>query len=455
MIIILFFLIFIFSFFISTNKKSINYFLIFRIFLTEFFLAYAFIKIEFLSKILLKIVDIFNVLKEATNEGTRFVFGYLSGTNLPFNALNEQNLFIFAFQTIPVIIVIGALSNALFHMNILQKLIKLFAIIFEKTFGINKVMAAIAGMKIFTGHTDCPVVLSNFLNAMSNSNLCFLCVSGFTVASPGILLLYASIIHTNDAMFHMIIATILGIFSSLLLTLIVFPESAKNINKNSGNEKNNLKKNEQNHKQNEIKNDDQNSIFQIKSKYNNVLDAIADGAYISSKVCMKIIIISLTSVSLIHIINVLLANFCNFFFFIFNDLMNFQGIFNFLQNVTFEKILSIFLYPIIYLFDLRPENTAIISQLIGLKLVTNEIVAYLKYASYGDLLTGHKDYLVSIYTIFGFANLSSFLIVSETLKKLLIEKKFIILSKCLYKCMLISILASLLSGSIVCVLFSL
>lgn len=76
-------------------------------------------------------------LAAATAQGTRFVFGYLAGGDQPYAVANEGALFTFAFNVLPLILVISALSALLWHWKILKWLIRGFGFLFQRTMGLG------------------------------------------------------------------------------------------------------------------------------------------------------------------------------------------------------------------------------------------------------------------------------------------------------------------------------
>src|SRR5512145_792630 len=67
-----------------------------------------------------------SLLEESTKAGTSFVFGYLGGGPLPFDEKSPGGSFIFAFQALPVVLVVSALSSLLFYWRILPAVVRIF-----------------------------------------------------------------------------------------------------------------------------------------------------------------------------------------------------------------------------------------------------------------------------------------------------------------------------------------
>jgi len=109
----------------SQNRTSINYRYIFVAIIFQIILAFALLKIPFIVQIFAYLSDGVSSLQAATQEGAEFVFGYLSNSsNSPFEASGTGNSMIFAFQILPLIIVISSLSALLWFWNILPLIIR-------------------------------------------------------------------------------------------------------------------------------------------------------------------------------------------------------------------------------------------------------------------------------------------------------------------------------------------
>jgi CNT family concentrative nucleoside transporter len=97
-----------------------------------------------------------NGLATATREGTRFVFGYLGGGPQPYAIADKNALFVFAFEVLPLILVISALSALLWHWRILRWVIRGFGVVFQRTMGLGGASALAVAANIFLGTVEAP-----------------------------------------------------------------------------------------------------------------------------------------------------------------------------------------------------------------------------------------------------------------------------------------------------------
>ena len=110
-------------------------------------------------------------LAAATAQGTQFVFGYMGGGAQPYVVANNGALFVFAFQVLPLILVISALSALLWHWKILVWITQLFGVVFEKTMGLRGPPALATAATVFMGQVEGPIFIRSYLPSLSRSEL--------------------------------------------------------------------------------------------------------------------------------------------------------------------------------------------------------------------------------------------------------------------------------------------
>src|SRR5262245_14047214 len=77
-----------------------------------------------------------NALQSATGVGMRLVFGYVAGGPAPFDTVRPQNSFILAFQALPLILLISALSKLLYHWGVLQRVVLAIGWVLQRSLGV-------------------------------------------------------------------------------------------------------------------------------------------------------------------------------------------------------------------------------------------------------------------------------------------------------------------------------
>jgi len=112
---------------LSENRKNIDARAIAGCLALQIGLAFFLLTIPIFKDFLLYLNKAAQALQESTNAGTSFVFGYLGGGKTPFKVSDGSNIFILAFQALPLVLVISALSSVLFYWRILPAIVKALA----------------------------------------------------------------------------------------------------------------------------------------------------------------------------------------------------------------------------------------------------------------------------------------------------------------------------------------
>lgn len=107
-------------------------------------------------------------LIDFTNQGTAFVFGSLFDT---------ENAFVFVLNVLPVIIFLGAIIGALFHLRVLQWFVEILGTAINNVMGTSKVESVFASTVIFLGQSEAPLVIKPWLGKLTRSEL-FACMTG-------------------------------------------------------------------------------------------------------------------------------------------------------------------------------------------------------------------------------------------------------------------------------------
>ncbi|MBF0590399.1 MAG: nucleoside:proton symporter, partial [Magnetococcales bacterium] len=177
------------------------------------------------NDLFLKLNYLVLALQEATKAGTSFVFGYLGGAPLPFSESFPGGSFIFAFQALPLILVMSALSSLLFYWRILPLLVQGIARLLQKSMGIGGALGLGVSANIFAGMIEAPLLIRPYLNQLHRSELFALMTTGMATVAGTVLALYASILGSliPDALGHLIAASVISAPAALSIALVMSP----------------------------------------------------------------------------------------------------------------------------------------------------------------------------------------------------------------------------------------
>src|SRR5262245_6171669 len=158
-----------------------------------------------------------NQLLEFSFAGSQVVFGPILG------AKGGGSLgFIFAFQVLPTIIFIAALFAVLYHLGIMQVVVKAFARVMTGLMGASGAESLNVAASIFMGQTEAPLTIRPFLNKMTRSERMCVMTSGMAHISGGIMGAY--IAYGIEAK-HLLAAVIMTAPGTILLAKMFVPET--------------------------------------------------------------------------------------------------------------------------------------------------------------------------------------------------------------------------------------
>ena len=396
-----------FCWLISEDRKSVNYKQAFSNLLMQGVVAAILLHIPFARKLIGFISDSVIALKSATLEGTKFVFGYLGGGDVPFDP--KGTTFIFAFQTLPMVIVISALSMLLFHLRILPIMVKGISWVMKKAMGIGGALGVCSGAKIFLGQTEAPLLIKPYLKNMSRSELFTIMCMGFATTSIIIIGLYAMILQkvVPYSTVHLLTASIISVLGAITLSRIVVPDSSGPTE----------------------------GKMVLPYKFTGSMDAISKGTGDGIRLFFNIIAMLIVFVSLVSMGNRFLGLFPEF-----------MG-----EPITLQRCLGVVMSPVAWLMGIPWQEAGAAGSLLGVKTILNEFYAFTQLSTLNDTALSVHSRTVMTYALCGFANISSMGIMIGGLGSIVPEKRNDVLSLS-FKALMVGTLASCLSGAVVGIL---
>ena len=353
----------------SQNRSSINYKHIIAAIFLQITLAFALLKIPFIVQIFAYLSEGVTALQAATQEGAQFVFGYLSNSSTsPFESSGTGNAMIFAFQILPLIIVISSLSALLWFWNILPLIIRAISKLFEKLFNIGGPIGLGATANIIMGQVEAPLLVRPYLSKMSEKELLILMTAGMSTVSGSIMIALISMLAPQfpdiNLIQHLVSASILSIPAAIMYANIMIPSS-------------------------EVTNFDGNSVPKV---YDSSMDAITRGTRDGLDICLNVGAILIAFIALVSLLNSLLG-----------ILGSWIGI----SDLSLQLILGFIFFPIVWLMGVPLSETLASAELLGLKTALNEFVAYGALANIEPGALSERSKLITLYALCGFANFSS------------------------------------------------
>jgi len=407
------------AYLMSNNKKKIDWKTIIIGLSSQFIIAVAVLKVEFVRIIFEKIGQGFLAIVTFTNQGSRILFGDLADSS----KYGE----IFVFQVLPVIIFFSALTSVLYYYRIIQKTVSGLAWMMTKFLNISgQESLAVAG-NIFLGQTEAPLLVKGYLNKMNKSEYFLLMTGGMATVAGSVLAAYIGFLGGDDPIQrievakNLIIASVMAAPGAIVISKLMFPQTEK-VDKNI-----------------EISSDVTGT---------NLLSAINNGTRDGIKMAVNVGAMLLVFLALIALVNG-----------IFYQTAEVFGLNNWIQQNTIyeafslELILGYLFAPLMWLIGVATEDITLMGQLLGVKLAASEFVAYIELASLKDIgsalhLTYQKSVIMATIMLCGFANFASIGIQIGGIG-ILAPGKSKLLTEIGFKAMIAGTLVSLLSATFV------
>jgi concentrative nucleoside transporter, CNT family len=346
-------------------------------------------------------------LELATEEGTKFVFGYLAGGAQPYPVQDELALFTFAFKVLPLILVISALSALLWHWKILKWVTHGFGFIFQRTMGLGGASALAVAANIFLGMIESPIVIRAYLDKLTRSELFLMMVVGLATVAGSTMVAYASILAPvlPNAAGHVLVASIVSAPAGVLLARIMIPETPGQGGAVA----------------------DYGSAL----KYDSAIDAIVKGTADGLMVVLNISAVLIVFVALVALVNVMVG-----------------GIVLFDAPLTVERVLGWLFMPVAWLTGVEWADAGKAGGLLGVKLTLTEFVAFIRLGGIPDGEITERTRMLMTYALCGFANIGSVGITVTGLSVLMPERREEVLGL-VWKGLFAGFLATLMTAAVV------
>ena len=325
-------------------------------------LAFILLKFPFFTKVFFYLNEAVLALEASTRAGTSFVFGYIGGGEKPFEVTNPQATFILAFQSLPLVLVISALSAVLFYWNILPRIVKGFSWLLEKSLGLGGAEGLGVSANIFVGMVESPLLIRPYVDKLSRSELFTLMTSGMATIAGTVLVLYATILDPVIANVtgHILTASIISAPAAIVVSKIMIPETAP---LTSG-------------------------VLEAPEPAYGAMDALTKGTIQGIELLLNIIAMIIVLVALVHLANIILG--------IFPEVLG--------APLTLERVLGWLMSPVVWLMGVPWHEAHVAGGLLGTKTVLNEFIAYVNMTKLPEGSLSERSLLIMSYALCGFAN---------------------------------------------------
>ena len=346
-----------------------------------------------------------NKLLSFSYAGSEFVFG-----DIGFPKELSRLGFSFAFQVLPTIIFIAAFFAVLYHIGVMQLIIRAAAWIMTRVMGASGAESLNVAASIFMGQTEAPLTIRPFLPKLTKSELMCVMTSGMAHISGGMMAGYIQVGGADPK--NLLTAVIMTAPGTLLMAKMLVPETEEPLTAGRV------------------------EMPQME-KESNVLGAIARGTSDGLHLALNVGAMLITFIALLALLNAMMG-----------------GIHNWPHMSWFpaslQTIFGWVFAPVAWLIGIPWHDAPAIGNLLGTRMVINEFVAFGQLGPMKSALDP-RSFTIATFALCGFANFSSIGIQIGGIGALAPERRND-LAKFGVRAMMAGTMANLMSASIVGIL---
>ncbi|MER7083811.1 concentrative nucleoside transporter, CNT family [Saccharopolyspora kobensis] len=357
------------AFAMSTNRRAINPRTVLGALAIQILFAFVVLRWDLGKQALSAVSGAVQKVLDSSKEGIEFMVGPI----LPTEGT------VVAFQVLPIIVFISALTAVLYHWNILQWVVRIIGGGLQKLLGTTKPESLNATANIFLGMTEAPLMVRPYLPKMSRSEFFAVMTGGLATVAGTVMVGYAMLGASLD---HLIAASFMAAPAGLLMAKIIIPASKE-------------PETEETDAPGAAKADpaeaEEPVTEAVEDKPRNVIDAAASGASDGLKLALNVGAMLFAFISLIALVNLIVGGV--------------GGLFG-LGDLTLQQILGYVFSPLMWVIGVPWDEAVSAGSFLGQKLVLNEFVAF---ADFGPQIAqfSEKSAVIITFALTGFANLGS------------------------------------------------
>ena len=364
------------AFLLSTNRKAIRLRVVGAAFALQVAMAVLVLYTATGKQVIGKMAEGVSALLGYAHEGTNLILGPLATDPKFSNG--------FAISALPVIIFFAALVAVLYHIGLMQLIVRWVGGAIEKIVGVSKVESLCAAANIFVGQSEAPLVIRPYLAALTPSQLFAVMTVGMAGVAGTILAAYAALLGPGSLP-YLLAASFMSAPGGLLMAKIIMPDEIP------ASREGELPL--QDHAALLAREDEAIKLAEghpEEERASNVIMAAASGAQTGVKIAVAVAAMVLAFVSLVALANGILGGIGSWFGH---------------PELSFQLVLGYIFAPIMYLLNIPWNETGTAGQLFGTKVVLNEFVAFIDLGQIKNL-SEHSRAVVT-FALCGFANFSS------------------------------------------------
>ena len=299
---------------------------------------------QFENGILFAAVDgFFKAILFYVSEGAGFMFS-INGLDAQDPTNPKSLLQTFAFGVLPTVIFFAALMSILYHLGVMQVVIRAMAWVMRMTLGTTGPESLAAAANVLVGHTEAPLVIKPYVGAMTRSELNALMVGGFSTISGSLMAIF---VNQGISAGHILSASIISAPAALVIAKVLQPETETPVDVVTQEQK-------------------------MEKPATNVIEAAAIGASDGMKLAINIAAMLIAFLALIAMANAFIG--------VLGEGVQWIANQSVATDIDLQWSLSglfgIVFYPLAWLMGIEAADCGVSGDLLGKKMVINEFVAY-------------------------------------------------------------------------------
>ena len=338
---------------LSTNRFKVRWRTVATGIAIQFVLALLILKTAPGEAFFAVATDVVTTFLTFADEGSRFVFG------------QGFELVPFAFRVLPTIIFFSSVVAVLYHLGVIQRVVKVFAVVMTKVMGTSGPESLSASANIFVGQTEAPLLIRSYVGSMTRSELMAVMTGGFATVAGGVMAAYVGM---GIEAGHLIAASVMSAPAALVMAKLMVPET-------------------------ETDKVSAKADFKVRTPWANMIDAAAQGAGDGLKLALNVGAMLLAFIALVALVNGILS-----------PVGGWIG----LPGLNLEMILGFLFRPLAWVMGVPWAEADAVGTLLGLKTAANEFVAYSRFEDISaENGLSEKSRVIATYALCGFSNFSS------------------------------------------------
>jgi len=349
----------------STNRKAVRWRPIGVALLLQFAIALVVLRTPFGAHFFGLVNDGAAGFISAANVGIDFVFGAWPESVLGPDGKALRLPYVFAIRVLPIIIFMSSVFGVLQHFGILQRVVEILARGLRRTLRTSGAESLAAIAEIFLGMSEAPLMIRQYVATLTRSELFCVMTAGLATVAGSVLVAYMGMLGPAYAG-HLVAASFMAAPAAIAIAKLMVPEEG-------------------------VPETRALAHVELPRTTVNAIDAAASGAADGVRLALNIGGMLIAFVAIVHVADATLG---------------WAGSLVGIAGLSFERVLGTALAPLAFVLGVPWHDAATIGEMLGVKTVLNEFIAYQMLADAKDGLDP-RSIVIASYALCGFANFGS------------------------------------------------